>query len=226
MREGLEFECWRSSYTGVSSVQCSHGARWGRRGRVAYAPRSGGDGRERVEAAEERRRRAWGVDEGGLWPAVEHGTGGLLELGGGGGGRERGNQVGHSRNGPAMLVRKGRAITLLLVPAAPAAPSPPTAIPRMSQAACIQTYIQFLSRFSGRSRTLLHSLSGQSLSIIQPSHGLSSLERSHRNRDPSQPSIQQQRKFGESFERRAAQSPASRGPSIHFRKKRDQVIES
>jgi hypothetical protein len=33
-----------------SSVQSSHGARWGRRGRVAYAPRSGGDGRERVEA--------------------------------------------------------------------------------------------------------------------------------------------------------------------------------
>jgi hypothetical protein len=103
---------------------------------------------------------------------------------------------------------------------------PPTAIPRMSQAACIQTYIQFLSRFSGRSRTLLHSLSGQSLSIVQPSHGLSSLERSHRNRDPSQPSIQQQRKFGESFERRVAQSPASRGPSIHFRKKRDEAIES
>jgi hypothetical protein len=89
VREGLEFECWRSSYTGVSSVQCSHGARWGRRGRVAYAPRSGGDGRERVEAAEERRRRAWGVDEGGLWPAVEHGTGELLELGGGGGEGER-----------------------------------------------------------------------------------------------------------------------------------------
>jgi hypothetical protein len=53
VREELEFECWRSSYTGVSSVQCSAvtaRAGEGGAGRVAYAPRSGGDGRKRVEA--------------------------------------------------------------------------------------------------------------------------------------------------------------------------------
>ena len=65
------------------------------------------------------------------------------EVGGGEGERERGNQVGHSRNGLAVLVRKGRAITLLLVPdrsrrTKPPHPSNPSHEPR-SKAACVQT---------------------------------------------------------------------------------------
>jgi hypothetical protein len=62
------------------------------------------------------------VSEGGLWRVLEHGTGGLLELGGGGEGER--NQVGRSRNGPANACkeRQGNNAALWLAPAAPAAP--------------------------------------------------------------------------------------------------------
>jgi len=80
-------------------------------------------GRKRVEAAGERWRRAVGVSEGGLWRVLEHGTGGLLEVGGGrwsgGGGEEEETQS--QWPGDACKERKGRAITLLLAPDAPAA---------------------------------------------------------------------------------------------------------
>jgi hypothetical protein len=153
VRSGCGSASWSSERVCVggqavrASVQFRHGARWGRRGRVAYAPRSGGDGRKRVEAAEERWRRAVGVSEGGLWRDVEHGTGGLLELEVGEveveeRERERGNQVGHSRNALAMLVRKGRAITLLLAsPGRSRRTKPPHPIPRMSQEARPHAYI-------------------------------------------------------------------------------------
>jgi hypothetical protein len=133
VRSGCGSASWSSERVCVggqavrASVQFRHGARWGRRGRVAYAPRSGGDGRKRVEAAEERWRRAVGVSEGGLWRDVEHGTGGLLEL-----------EVGAL----AMLVRKGRAITLLLAsPGRSRRTKPPHPIPRMSQEARPHAYI-------------------------------------------------------------------------------------
>jgi hypothetical protein len=65
--------------------------------------------------------------------------------------RERGNQVGHSRNGLAVLVRKGRAITLLLVAGRsrctkPPHPSNPSHEPQ-SKAACVQTVQYMYSKY-------------------------------------------------------------------------------